>query len=225
MEYYSALQNGAHSLVTARVKLEQYFDNHEDERNIFLLKEATMFLSHGIEILLKDLLCRLDPEKVIDPRDLGKFKKKLCNFDKISEFNKILVISKLRTINLKKANEVVKKHAIFQMSSSFYNQVKIIRRYRNELFHFTFSSLEEALNYYNDLWKTITAAEVFFGKNLSDYRNAAKKARIEYTTSDVIADRISKMTEEGRELSSIETYEAEMEAHANMMDALERRHS
>lgn len=103
--------------------------------------------------------------------------------------------------------------------------MKVIQKYRNELFHFTFSSLEEAVNYYNDLWKTITAAEEFFEKNLSDYRDAAKKARIEYTTSDVIAERISKMTEEGRELSSIETYEAEMEARTNMMDALERHHS
>lgn len=93
LEYYSVLQNGAHSLVTARGKLEQYFENHEDERNIFLLKEATMFLSHGIKILLKDLLYRLDPEKVINPKDLKRYRRELSSFGEISEFNKILVIS------------------------------------------------------------------------------------------------------------------------------------
>ena len=57
-----------------------------------------------------------------------------------------------------------------------------------------------------------------FRKNLSDYCNAAKEAWIEYTTSDVIAGRNNKMTKEGAELGSIETYENEMEAYANMMD-------
>lgn len=222
MEYYSVLENGAHSLVKSREKLTQYYENREDKdkRNIFLLKEATIFLSDGIEILLKELLYRVDPIKVLEERYFDIYTRVMEELPNPSKLDRISVISNLKTISLSEANVSVKKHVIFKMSSVFNKQVSDLVIYRNQLFHFS----SNPLKYYEELWDTLESAEKFFEKNIADYKKLIESITCEYTTSSVLNERASKTIERASNLNVLEQYEADIRCNIKYAETLERNH-
>lgn len=220
MEYYSVLENGAHSLVRAREKLNQYYENHEDERNVILLKEATMFLSHGIEILFKEILFKINPKKVIKKDLVPVYHKKMKKINNPAEADIIKVISSLRTISLSEANKKIKDINRLNMNNTFNVQVATLVKCRNQLFHFTMNPL----TFYEELWETLISAESFFETNIKGFRVIIQDISVEYTSSSVLVERARLMLVKADQLNLLEQKENYMDAFADMLDALEHNH-
>lgn len=145
---YTLLENGIDSLKKAKANIEE-FEKYHKESSYHFLKDATIFLNHGIEILLKYILSKQNESLIFTDIDLymeAKEKlKKESKGKKNTFFNKRNVFDvdlsngnkkkQLHTINLNEAIKRIKFLLDIELSENVEAAITLINEYRNHITH------------------------------------------------------------------------------------------
>ena len=148
---FTLLDNGADSLKKAKQSIEQ-FESLQRKHSYHHLKDAIIFLNHGVEILLKHILSKRNESLIFTDlkiyMDAKKYLKgmppKEKGFGIHLDRNKPTVFDvptskignkKLTTVNLRDALERVEHLCDINISEEFRNAVFVVNEYRNDLTH------------------------------------------------------------------------------------------
>jgi hypothetical protein len=148
---FTLLENGTDSLKKAKASIEQFEALHR-EHSYHLLKDAIIFLNHGIEILLKYILSSRNESlifkdikvymkakeqlKHMPPKEKGfgiYLERNMPTIFDVSE--KDLGNKKLETITLREALNRVEFLCDIKVTQEFKNSIFLLNDYRNDLTH------------------------------------------------------------------------------------------
>ncbi|MGG3281251.1 hypothetical protein [Paenibacillus solani] len=148
---FTLLDNGTDSLKKAKESIEQFEALHR-EHSFHHLKDAIIFINHGIEILLKYILSKRNESLIFTDlkvymdakKELKGMPPKVEGFGIYLDRNKPTVFDvpankignkKLTTITLKEAIERVELLCDIDIPNDFRNAVFVVNEYRNNLTH------------------------------------------------------------------------------------------
>lgn len=148
---FTLLDNGTDSLKKAKESIEQFEALHR-EHSYHHLKDAIIFLNHGIEILFKYILSKRNESLIFTEfkiymeakKHLKDMPPKVKGFGIYLDRNKPTVFDvpskkignkKLTTITLKEALERVELLCDIEIPDDFRNGIYLINEYRNDLSH------------------------------------------------------------------------------------------
>ncbi|TVX77171.1 hypothetical protein FQP34_22370 [Peribacillus simplex] len=158
---FTLLENGTDSLKKAKVSIEQFEALHR-QHSYHQLKDAIIFLNHGIEILLKYILSSRNESlifkdikvyikakeqlKHMSPKEKGfgiHLERNMPTIFDVPERD--LGNKKLETISLREALNRVEFLCDIEVTQEFKNSIFLINDYRNNLTHHSIklSSLDE----------------------------------------------------------------------------------
>ncbi|PRS59934.1 hypothetical protein [Bacillus pumilus] len=158
---YSLLENGIDSLKKAKTNIEE-FEKYHQESSYHFLKDAIIFLNHGIEILLKYILSKQNESLIFTDINLYmEAKEKLKNESKGKknpfEFNNKRNVfdvdlgngnkkKQLYTINLNEAIKRIKFLLDIDISEDVETAITLINDYRNHITHHSIILDEPSVN-------------------------------------------------------------------------------
>lgn len=148
---FTLLDNGTDSLKKAKQSIEQFEALHR-EHSYHHLKDAIIFLNHGIEILLKHILSKRNESLIFTDlkvymdakKHLKGMPPKVKGFGIHLDRNKPTVFDvpankignkKLTTVTLREALERVELLCDIDIPEDFRNAVFVVNEYRNDLTH------------------------------------------------------------------------------------------
>ena len=135
-------KNGMHSLVEALKKFKDFHEKPDDPNVIFTLKDTILRTHHALETLFKKALLQYNSVLLLE-RDykIGDF---VENYQKFLKGDLENELDEVRTINLKKTIERLKKLGLLKVDERdyalFYDSIEKLDRYRNRLQHFSLSA-------------------------------------------------------------------------------------
>ncbi|NRG36645.1 hypothetical protein [Bacillus subtilis] len=155
---YSLLENGIDSLKKAKVNIKE-FEKYPEELSYHFLKDAIIFLNHGIEILLKYILSErhesliftdinlyMDAKEKLKNESKSKRKPFGINY-KLNVFDVELGNNNkkksLHTINLKETIKRIKLLLDIDISKDVDSAIILINNYRNHITHHSISLDDE----------------------------------------------------------------------------------
>ncbi|MGG0287200.1 hypothetical protein ABEY41_19175 [Peribacillus butanolivorans] len=148
---FTLLENGTDSLKKAKVSIEKFEDSHH-EHSYHHLKDAIIYLNHGIEILLKYILSSRNESLIFSDikvyldakKQLKHMPSKVKGFGTYLEKNMPTVFDvpedklknkNLRTITLHEAVERIEYLCDIYISNEFKSSIFLINKYRNDITH------------------------------------------------------------------------------------------
>lgn len=183
---FSLIDNGADSLKNAYNCIEK-IDNLEDGRD-HTLKDAVIFLNHGIEILLKVMLSKRSAALMFENiKDYQKAKVDLAKTNKRDVFE---VNPHLKTISLTEALIRVEYLCDIEVENEMKAAILSLNSIRNKLMHFSVTlSDEEVSELIAKLEFCYNSVYDFFEENIEDFTDLIDKARFEYTSEEYYQDK------------------------------------
>ncbi|MFD4491669.1 hypothetical protein [Lysinibacillus fusiformis] len=183
---FSLVKNGADSLKNAFINIERI-----DELEIghdHALKDAVIFLNHGIEILLKVILAKRSFALMFDNvKDYQKAKIELSKTDKKDVFE---VNPNLKTVSLTEALLRVEYLCDIEIDINMKSAVLALNSVRNKIMHFSVEIEEdEVLELTKKLEFCYNAVNNFFEKHIEDFDEFIDDARFEYTVEEYYQDK------------------------------------
>ncbi|QHV97577.1 hypothetical protein [Spirosoma endbachense] len=170
----SLLESGIDSLKKGFANIISYenllFKNPNDNNRFFLLKDAILFIQHGIEILLKDVLIKHSEYLVFKEIDITVKKAyKEMQAKNLSSVFETSLKKKIHTVTFSEAIERIKMISKYNLDDNLENKFREIETYRNIIMHSEIHLDEQ------EIIKTIDGLsdgiDSFFLKSLkSDYR-------------------------------------------------------
>lgn len=198
---FTLLDNGTDSLKKAKESIEQ-FETLYREHSYHHLKDAIIFLNHGIEILFKYILSKRNESLIFTDlkvyMDAKKYLKdmppKVKGFGVYLDRNKPTVFDvptkkignkKLTTITLKEALERVEFLCDIEIPEYFRNAIYVINEYRNDLSHhsikLTYTDEEKLITVLKSLYDNTLD---FFEKHIPGIMEKIDAERFELTVAE-----------------------------------------
>lgn len=194
---FSLMVNGADSIKHAYLcikKLDTLLDGKDHN-----LKDAVIFLNHGIEILLKVMLSERSAALMFtNIKDYQKAKEQLAKIQqKDSSIQDVFEInSELQTVSLKEALARVEYLCDVEIERAMKSAVFELNLIRNKLMHFSLRLNQEALNEFIDKLKfCYTIVCDFFEKHIDGIGELIENARYEISIDEYF-QKIKKWQEE-----------------------------
>ena len=148
---YSLLDNGVDSLQKAKEYIKKLEVVHEEFANHHM-KDAIIFLNHGIEILLKFMLSSINESLIFDNlkaymdarSELIKLRKSTPGSESfvVTKYNTVFDVKKgidLKTITLVAALDRVKLLTSIELDDTFVSSVHNLNKLRNKITHHSIS--------------------------------------------------------------------------------------
>ncbi|MFC9540780.1 hypothetical protein ACFTQ7_12940 [Lysinibacillus sp. NPDC056959] len=177
----SLMRNGADSIKHAHLSIEK-LDTLIDgiDHN---LKDAVIFLNHGIEILLKVMLAERSAALMFSSiKDYQKAKEDLKASSKQDVFE---VNPNLQTVSLREALARIEYLCDVEIEDTMKSAVFELNFIRNKLMHFSLTLDQEDLDKFIDKLKfCYTISCDFFEKHIDGIGELIDKARYEYSMED-----------------------------------------
>jgi len=129
---YSLLDNGVDSLKGAHQSLQNFEEVHEE--GLHYLKDAVIFLNHGIEILFKLILKKHSPALMFT--DLKAYQKAKQDMKSQGKKDVFEVDKKLRTITLEEAVQRVEYLCDIDIPIKLKADIYYINQVRNQIMHY-----------------------------------------------------------------------------------------
>ncbi|CAM3160377.1 MULTISPECIES: hypothetical protein [Sporolactobacillus] len=131
---FSLLDNGVDSLKTAHNDLNEF--NNLAEGGHYLIKNATIFLSHGIELLLKFILKENSQSFMFENIKMYMNAKERLSKDKNGAKTVFDVEPKLRTVCLTDALKRIEYLCDIELPTRFTDTVLHVNKIRNNIMHY-----------------------------------------------------------------------------------------
>lgn len=147
------------------------------------LKDAVIFLNHGIEILLKVMLAETDASLMfLDKKAYKEAKVKMLNENKKNVFE---VNPKLKTVSTLTALKRLKNSCKVEVDHEMKRAIEKLNETRNKIMHFDLTLDEQEFSKkIRDLDSCLKAVNVFFAKHIKSYNIYITEARFEFTKED-----------------------------------------
>jgi hypothetical protein len=176
---YTLLDNGADSLKSAFENIEML--NEIAEGGHHRLKDAVIFLNHGIEILLKLILKNHSPSLMFENiHTYLKAKEKLKNTPNAK--NVFEIDKNLRTVTLLEALKRVEFLCDIEIPENFRASILYINDIRNQIMHYAIElDDDEREKLVNRLKYCYEEAVNFFETHIKDLQNIIEESRFELT--------------------------------------------
>ncbi|MFF5993697.1 hypothetical protein AAGS61_02930 [Lysinibacillus sp. KU-BSD001] len=182
---FSLVKNGADSLKNAYINLYRIEDLEKGKDHT--LKDAVIFLNHGIEILLKVILSKRSFALIFDNiKEYQKAKIELSKTDKKDVFE---VNPNLKTVSLTEALIRVEFLCDIEISNEMKSAVLALNSVRNKIMHFSVDLEEdEVIELTKKLEFCYNAINDFFGEHIENFDDFIDEARFEYTVEEYYQD-------------------------------------
>ncbi|ALC55308.1 hypothetical protein BTO25_02550 [Bacillus sp. MB366] len=179
---FTLLDNGADSLKSAYENLESLKDIAEGGQH--RLKDAVIFLNHGVELLLKLILKEHSPslmfEKINDYLEAKKKLKKTEDAKTVFDINK-----KLKTVSLLEALTRVEYLCDIDIPDNFRGSILYVNQIRNQFMHYEVELGEhETETLVTKLQMCYEETIEFLENHIEDLDNIIKDSRFELTTEE-----------------------------------------
>ncbi|MDM5264836.1 hypothetical protein [Bacillus wiedmannii] len=199
---YSLLENGVDSLKGARDSLETFDD--QVEGTYHNLKDAVIFLNHGIEILFKLILKQHSPSLMFS--DLKAYQKAKVDMKKQGKSDVFEINSDLRTVTLMEAVDRIEYLCDIDIPRDLRASIMYINKIRNKIMHYGINldySEEKVLVLKLKACSKETVD--FLQKHIEDLESKINEARIEILLDgDTFAELLADMHEEDRFMEALE---------------------
>lgn len=184
--HFSLKENGADSLKGTSKNIDK-LDELQDGKD-HVLKDAVIFLNHGIEILFKVMLSERSPALMFDNlKEYQKAKETLKKTDKNDVFE---INPNLKTITLNEALARIEYLCDIDIESEMKAAIYELNKIRNQLMHFSLTLEEgEVENLINKLKFCYSTVCDFFEEHIEGIDELIDKARYEYTYEEYIQDK------------------------------------
>ncbi|OXS67506.1 hypothetical protein B1B04_22200 [Lysinibacillus sp. KCTC 33748] len=182
---FSLLGNGADSIKGAHSCIEKLDDLVDGIAHN--LKDAVIFLNHGIEILLKVMLAERSAALMFtNIKDYQKAKESLKKGNKKDVFE---VDPNLQTVSLKEALARIEFLCDVEIDDNMRNAIFELNKIRNKLMHFSLSFNEQEVS---ELIETLkfcyTVVCDFFEVHIEKFNDYVDDSRYEYTIEEYQQD-------------------------------------
>lgn len=198
---FSLLENGTDSLKKAKDSIKNFEDLNR-EHSYHHLKDAIIFLNHGIEILLKHLLSKKNESLIFTDlkvymaakKQLKHMKPKVKGFGTYLERNKPTVFDvsekdlnnkKLETVSLKEALSRIELLCDIEITDDFRDSIFLINKYRNDITHHSIKlntdDEERLINVLKTLYDNVLD---FFDKHIPGLVKEIDLVRFEVTRAE-----------------------------------------
>ncbi|GIX60548.1 hypothetical protein BPADB04_55780 [Bacillus paranthracis] len=179
---FTLLDNGADSLKSAYENLESLKDIAEGGEH--RLKDAVIFLNHGVELLLKLILKEHSPslmfEKINDYLEAKKKLKKTEDAKTVFDINK-----KLKTVSLLEALTRVEYLCDIDIPDNFRGSILYVNQIRNQFMHYEVELGEhETETLVTKLQMCYEETIEFLENHIEDLDNIIQDSRFELTTEE-----------------------------------------
>lgn len=182
---YNLLDNGADSLKGAFESLQKFDNLHEGTDHN--LKDAVIFLNHGLEILFKLLLKKSSPALMFS--DIKNYQKAKESMKKKNSRNVFEVDSSLRTVTLEEALKRVELLCDIEIPDSLKGAIYYINKIRNQLMHYEVELGDEELQELISKLKVCYEESVeFLAIHIENLEERIDESRFEYTREDYETD-------------------------------------
>jgi hypothetical protein len=210
---FTLLDNGADSLKGAYSSLEKFENLHEGTDHN--LKDAVIYLNHGLEILFKLILKKSSPALMFT--DIKAYQKAKIDMKKKNAKNVFEVDSTLRTVTLEDALKRVELLCDIDISDSLKGAIYYINKIRNQLMHYEVELKAEELNELIIKLKVCYEEAVeFLSAHIEDLEEKIEESRFEYTREEYENDM-------GEWYAEMQYEEARLDYYADRDDALEHQ--
>ncbi|ADU30996.1 hypothetical protein [Evansella cellulosilytica] len=223
---YSLLENGADSLKGAHDSLRS-FDNQIDGTD-HNLKDAVIFLNHGIEILFKLILKEHSPALMFS--NLKEYQNAKVKMKKGGESDVFDVNSSLRTVSLEEAVKRVELLCDIEITDQLKSYILYINKIRNKIMHYSISLSEQQLHELTSKLKLCYEESIkFLEIHIDGLKEKIEDSRFEMTYDEYLTEQAEIMAEMLYEDARIEEMErqqelmqeAEQDSLGDMMDQME----
>ncbi|MBY0003522.1 hypothetical protein H7S55_25610 [Priestia aryabhattai] len=131
---FTLLDNGADSLKSAYTNLEIL--NEIADGGEHRLKDAVIFLNHGVELLLKYILKQRSPALMFEKIDHYLKAKESLKKDKDKKKTVFDIESKLKTVSLLEALKRIEYLCDIEIPEKLYNTLLYVNKVRNNFMHY-----------------------------------------------------------------------------------------
>jgi hypothetical protein len=179
---FTLLDNGADSLRSAYENLEQLKEIVEGGEH--RLKDAVIFLNHGVELLLKLILKKHSPSLMFEKIDAYlEAKKKLKNTEKAK--NVFDINKNLKTVSLLEALTRVEFLCDIDIPDNFRNSILYVNKIRNKFMHYEVELNEKETEILvTNLQVCYEEAVGFLESHIEDLEDYIQDSRFELTVEE-----------------------------------------
>lgn len=182
---FSLLDNGADSLKGAFGSLEKFDNQHEGTDHN--LKDAVIYLNHGLEILFKLILRNHSPALMFS--DIKAYQKAKEEMRKKGSKNVFEVNSSLQTVSLEEALKRVEFLCDIDIPENLKGAIFYINKIRNQLMHYSVELDEgELLKLTMNLKYCYEESIEFLEQHIENLEEKIDEARFEYSRDDYEQD-------------------------------------
>lgn len=201
---FTLLDNGADSLKGAYESLERF--NNQYSGTDHNLKDAVIFLNHGLEILFKLILKQASPALMFS--DIKAYQKAKEEMRKKGVANVFEINATLHTVTLEEALKRVELLCDIDIPDSLKGAIFYINKIRNQLMHYEVELDDEQLIELVQKIKFCYEESVeFLGTHIDDLEEKIEESRFEYTSEDYQGDMAEWYAEMQMEEARIEALE------------------
>lgn len=151
---FSLLDNGADSLKSAYLNLESL--NEIVEGGEHRLKDAVIFLNHGVELLLKYILQQRSPALMFEKIELYLKAKQSLKKTRDDQKNVFDIDANLKTVSLLEALKRIEYLCDIEIPENFNTTILYINKIRNQFMHYEVE-LDE-----NETDKLVTSLQICY---------------------------------------------------------------
>lgn len=221
---YSLVENSVDSLKAAYENINKFEESTQSQNPAHYIKDAVIFLNHGIEILLKSLISESSQALLfVDINKYLKAKEKMTKENKNDVFE---VDESLRTITLEECINRTQYACDILIPKKFTAAIYYLLNKRNKLMHYALKLERED---YDVLLKTLKAcyqeAITFFELHIQNFNSLFENARFIIKDLEQLDKEYQKLVSD-IEWAIIENQQKAYDDYiADMGDALEETHS
>ncbi|WDU81339.1 hypothetical protein [Lysinibacillus sp. G01H] len=178
---FSLVENGADSIKNAHACIEKIDELVEGVDHT--LKDAVIFLNHGIEILLKVML--EERNSVLLFKNIEKYQKAKIIMKKENKKDIFAADPELQTVTLKESLDRLEYICDVEINSKMKNAILELNKTRNRLMHSKLSLYEQEFYKQIDVLKLCYNAVCdFFNKHIKSFNIYMTEARFEFTKEE-----------------------------------------
>ncbi|WP_434169135.1 hypothetical protein [Peribacillus frigoritolerans] len=182
---FTLLDNGADSLKGVYESLEKFDNNLSDSYHH--IKDAVIFLNHGIEILFKVILSNHSAALMFT--EIKSYQEARAKMKKSGKSNVFEVDSNLKTVSLIQAMDRIEYLCDIEIPELLRNSIYFINKTRNQIMHF---GIELSKDDVKELVKKLKYCHeesiLFLELHIDDLSDAIEDSRFEYTREDYESD-------------------------------------
>lgn len=225
---YTLIENGADSFKSAYENIEAFDGIAEGGHH--RLKDAVIFLNHGVEILLKSILKKHSPSLMFKKIDLYLKAKEELKKSTVAK-NVFDVDKNLQTVGILEALKRVEYLCDIHIPKSFYSTIIYINGIRNQLMHYeVVLNSTEKMVLVSKLKLCYEESVTFFESHIDNFQREVQNSRFEISRAEFNELQLEMWEDTQREEAMLEQYmldqeKLEQEIHGTYWDSSVRRTS